>query len=1518
MTNLVQLFIGDREVEFSVPLDVLYTYQVSELENPTVVKNSFSKTITIEGTPTNNQIFGHYWSVERLQDYSTEGSGIYFNASRKIPFVIYVDSIIYEQGYAKLDNVNTFDGHINYNITLYGGLGDFFYKLKATDDGQQKKLSDLNFGTDLDFTINAATVMEAWVNLKGYDEWANAVNSFLYPEIQKNDKWHTLNFMPAYNGLPDNFNADKVVIDTTDTYLITYATEEGKTYTSKEGYIMGELSEELTEWEVRDLRSYLQRPCIRMKKIIEACCNPENNGGYNVELDSDFFNEDNPYWEDTWLSLPMISNIEYKTEEQIVEDSELIVGNFTDESAEDSYMYQDLHFNLGNFPNQTVSSLRVECNIRNTSYGRPYTSFINFSDTTYKYNYKGRCCYGSLYVQLLAFNGETVIGASEAYNLTSPIRVGGHLYYGDNSNYEKPFEPYGNNSIYTALGSWQGGRWCYEGTSTPYNFLFTIYNLNSPITSLKLCYYWGYSKDKKNLVGINKMFDKLYQVGKNYSIQPTTTLMEQLEFVYVSTDLKAIMGDSMGRTGTRITKELLLNTESSPCDYLLSYAKMFGLYFRKDVENNTIYIETRKTFYNRSEIVDLSDYIDKGKEISLKPLSFDTKWYEFKQPSDKTDFSERYMSTKGVDYGSKIINTGYEFIADRKNLLEGNIIKSGIEGLERSRWFSTTGVFDKNYRPFYNNMTYNLYDGNNTLEMKNDGSKTTFSFITITLNQNVFGINENAGMKYYDVFPKLQFHDNKNSPSDGNNVLVFFSGFKGIKNGRITPLHYNLSDDNKYQTIFNDGEPCWLITNAEIIDNRRIAYVLDDIPCFERYKTDEGSTKVNYSLDFGTAQELYVPNYSITDTSNIYSRYWDSYIKDLYDVNTRILTCYVKVQGRPNPEWLRRFYWFDNALWRLNNIIDWNISSFDTTKMEFVKVQDLKNYTNIGIAPLPTFKILYDTAQISASGGRVVVNVSTSDGGNWRVLNPLNDNLNQDENYVVLSRSTGSGNGSFEVSVSSNNGESGRPIYLTVTNEIGQTAFVNLYQSSTNETYFNVNPDNLIISGEETQTLVGFNWTNKKTNVDNYLDEGDVDVASVEFNQGLANAATIYFNPNTDKYVKSEKITFTSGVYSDVLGVDQLPTILEFDKEGKTTFTLSFKYSKPNFTELPYWINLIKISDYEYRCVAKPNYYEQPNEDHFKVNGVEVKVVQEKGDGLNNGDSYVNPNNFYIGKEGGSQFMLVNIPNDWRITNNVSWITLSQTNGMGNSIVSLTVKENTDVSRSTTIIVTDTKKGIQFPVTVYQEGSITNPTFNINPSSTTVSKEGGVVRATFTYTDRGSDYLSVNTELSTGNVIWNGVDGYMDITVPFNDTVEQRTFEVIFTNQLGNFIFTIVQEKGDSTLSTSEKSVAVSFEGGVVYNNIISNTSWTVINDADWFTISPLSGNGNQTIEITVQPNTVQTDRESVVNLFTVDNKTASFKVSQRQFIPQLTVTPSSLTFDADGGSQTIKIISNTDWNIIL
>ena len=682
----LHLYIGNREVEFHSNPEILYTYQTDELNNPTIVKNSFSKTITIYGSSANNQLFGHFWNVERLQVNGGDGSGVYFNASKKMPFALYIGNEIYEQGYVKLDEVRRVDGNYEYDITLFGGLGDFFYNLSINDDGNEMKLSDLNFAENVDFTINIDTVKEAWTAL----------------ENGTKGKWQTINFMPAYNGLPDDFDSNKIIINTKGTNLTKTKAEDGKNYKTKNDYVLGTLPDEMTEWETRDLRSYLQRPCIRMKEVVKACCDPVNNGGYEVVLDSDFFNENNPYWEKTWLTLPMIQALEYDSGEQSLEGAKLITSDTKGDT--EGYMYQDLVFDMGEYPNSTPSSISLKATIdvnlkyENTS----YIWFWNWNGNGY---HSGWWCVGSLFCQLLAFNGDTVVGASQVYNLTTPIRHNGKLYYGDNADYDggHKYTPYMGKPINNILGTFKSNGFTRENASTPAVLHFVISGLTTNVTSVKMCYYWGASKDKiKKASRAFYLFDRTYSNGwvsqaynSHYSTNPADANM-----VIKTSNLKAVLGGTIGRTGTEVTKSLILNTEASPADYLLSYCKMFGLYFTKDVYENKIYIETRKSFYNRDEVINLEELVDYSKGVNISPIAFDTKWVQFSQEKDETQFSSNYLTTKGIDYGCKVLNTGYEFNSEKKELLEENVIKSGIEGLERSKYFVAYNNDDK-VRPWF-------------------------------------------------------------------------------------------------------------------------------------------------------------------------------------------------------------------------------------------------------------------------------------------------------------------------------------------------------------------------------------------------------------------------------------------------------------------------------------------------------------------------------------------------------------------------------------------------------------------------------------------------------------------------------------------------------------------------------------------------------------------------------------------------------------------------------------------------
>ena len=79
------------------------------------------------------------------------------------------------------------------------------------------------------------------------------------------------------------------------------------TYTPKDGFALASLEKDYTEWQMRDLRSYKQRPAIKVSKLIETICR-EANSGYKVNFDKAFFSNSNPYWSKSFIALPLLGS----------------------------------------------------------------------------------------------------------------------------------------------------------------------------------------------------------------------------------------------------------------------------------------------------------------------------------------------------------------------------------------------------------------------------------------------------------------------------------------------------------------------------------------------------------------------------------------------------------------------------------------------------------------------------------------------------------------------------------------------------------------------------------------------------------------------------------------------------------------------------------------------------------------------------------------------------------------------------------------------------------------------------------------------------------------------------------------------------------------------------------------------------------------------------------------------------------------------------------------------------------
>lgn len=1012
MRSDIRLFIHGQEIEFNADPKILLNYKETELHNPTIIRNSFTKQINVEGTNQNNDIFGNIWELTRIQDGN-------FNPIKKTDFQLFVNGELTQKGYCKLDKVTRTNNTTEYSLTLYGGLGQFFYNLtydQDSDGNLKKTLADLTYNdrrygsvepADMDFTIDKDNVYEAWGQIAG-------LTSTMH------ERWNIINFIPALNGTPSSFDASKVLINNYHinqhgaSGFINQKTEGGITYMpvlngalNLDGYSMGEMPDDLQEWQTRDLRCYNQRPVVSMYRIIQACCQPENNGGYQVKLDEHFFHQNNPYYFDSWVTMPMLKDLEGVGGGETYD----ITGATISTASSSSY---------GSFMYPVVYDAPTLASLNNVS--MDISVVFNPADTVtydalYPHHYyvsNGFTLLPNEYVDIYERNqgiimqlfaigsaGE-VVGQSKAYMLGGQKNWSRHnvepmwqYFYGDDIN------TYGDTPDYEFLEGYFkriDGQyvWCdmygreqkiKVTFNAPNDFALLLVKIAKPFSEDVTYLLAGYNRSThaSRLNDIDLYSSKRYQT---YGLHTKNEAYNQDRvsgnISFVVSNMEGIATDYEGLfSGTKITKQRLLTTKNTPADYLISYCKLFGLYFYYDPAERSddpelypagvIHIMDRNTFYT-DEVVDITKLIDWDKKVEITPAMASTKWYKFDTEHAESELEEAYKQHFGQEYGSQIVNTTYNFNSDTTDLYDGNVFKAGIMALEKDKYYKKTTTGAQSYP--WNGLKYNLYGRTSSSD---DFNTTEIEFPVRTTSQMV---SINPDYEFYDAFPKLVLHGEDNEPIDGSNILVFLRG------GFETNTDYWITDDVAEMSILNDGSPCWIYTDDEYdADGTQIARKISRLPVFTRdlvlYASEYGN--IVHSWNFGHPQVIYSPDTYTTPGDSIYDVAWKNYIRDLYDVDTRKLTCYVRAEmdDRPWPYWLRRFYWFNNTLWRLNEIKDLNLCSYDTTKMEFIKVQDIENYKLDRIEYQGHNQVILDQRSLDCTGGTITGKVVIQSAGAW-------------------------------------------------------------------------------------------------------------------------------------------------------------------------------------------------------------------------------------------------------------------------------------------------------------------------------------------------------------------------------------------------------------------------------------------------------------------------------------------------------------------------------------------------------
>ena len=890
MRRKIQLYIGGSLADISDQGLVLMNYSFTELHAPSAVKNSYSKQITLPGTDANARIFGHAGRVDR----TTAQTG--FAAGAKTPFEIRNErNEVLERGYLRLDSVAWKGREVEgYKVSLFGGLGGFFYSLTYGSGGAKMTLADLLLGNHdthtrlYSFPITKDTIAEAWNRLR--TRGSEALSSM----------WDIINFAPAYNGIPSGtFAADKAIIDPNDLGLPTTQTKDSKTYLTKDGLAVLNLADKKDEWAMKDLRSYLQRPVLSLEAFFLAL---KEYADENLGIDFDYSAVPESVWKGVWKTLPMIPSL--GSFKKITGDGEITYV----QDQEDADYIAD--FGVQGVPVGATqeTTIAVVPNFENQQGFAPPVAMSVWRSTRGGYDRV------LTFVQLVAMNGNNRLAGSEVLTLCDwTSRSGQGLAQAVG------FTPWVEDAIADPQ-AFQLGTATYSD--------YKIQRLSFQARAMGADKYRVYFRSfllHTTIYGGQEAISSYQSVGfggfnnyGNYIDAEGYSVDDWSGSVFYETASEI-------RSGAVVDPAVLLQSDKTPADYLLSLAKMHGLVFRYDPAAGSVALMPRNAWFNDSTPVDLTPRIDRAKGITIQPMALQSKWYTLAAEMVDGAFAKEYAQIYGQPYGSQRVNTGYDLDAAAVELMKGNAFRGAATILAHGPYWNE---INKSSVLFPSPM---IDKGNTYTLWATDDTTAEFGVPRPAASVPIDYYNALEG---YDIAncAKLEFVNDKGEAVDGVDVLCRYLGAEEYSS-------FALSDDTADMLVLNNGVPCW---DCTIQDGASV-----QVPIFSRYNDTENGPVVQ-SLDYGIPRELDIPGVVFDPAKgSLYLRYWKAYLADLLNEDTRVMKCRVDLRGlQVGTDLLRRFFWYEGAVWVLNKITNYSLTTWDTAECEFVQVRDKGNYMN--------------------------------------------------------------------------------------------------------------------------------------------------------------------------------------------------------------------------------------------------------------------------------------------------------------------------------------------------------------------------------------------------------------------------------------------------------------------------------------------------------------------------------------------------------------------------------------------
>lgn len=681
-------YYADLKENIAFPL----TLQMSDLINPTTIKTSYSKTITIPRTDTNDKIFSEYFKLDKMVDLAS------FNALEKTPFTLYFNGS--EQlfaGWVKLNKITSTD----YELNLMSFENMLFTELAG------KKLSEI--GLDLTHKVGRDFIWNGWNTDDGL--------------------YGTLKYCPSYKGLYNNFNSKKRINPISATLTI-------------------DLPEDIDEYNKFEMRSYYQHPAIKMQEIIKSIC-ADNN--IVLASDDDFFSSNNPYWEKLFMVSPKYFSTDKATSvffptyrgdqagtgQAITNSSGTLttntVGRVHSTTISDDYELESSYrLDLSKYPSGVVQvdwefDIEIEAALSQEMIDLPEGYGVNI-DRYYGISYKSATPYDISEVNGFCRVDSYVSGQHNINTHTdyifrpiTPVIEQMGIEYGYPTSFtiiKKPDNYVADNYIKIRFGNF--GSLSYENfvdnqTVTNYNALPTTTRIkgsaiiNNDGTDKYISFHpLGYN------AATNTPTSPAFRLSVTNAFVDPQEYLEKSFYKSLKFRFKVIEDDNLRitvkpysgqlRSNYKVTAENILDSTITQAEFLVDYMKLFGLVCVYDKLNKQYTLSSRNKFFSNAQMIDWT-YKVNPKDLEIEPTPIDARKYKFKWADISATHYDRYKKVFDSEYGSVLINSNNQHLDNTEVLYDS---KFACPLIEQSYNFDT---YNQQYRLPFQALSMCTYNG---------------------------------------------------------------------------------------------------------------------------------------------------------------------------------------------------------------------------------------------------------------------------------------------------------------------------------------------------------------------------------------------------------------------------------------------------------------------------------------------------------------------------------------------------------------------------------------------------------------------------------------------------------------------------------------------------------------------------------------------------------------------------------------------------------------------------------------